>query len=402
MVEVVHLNTAGAGLMSQATSDAITSHLQAERQFGAYEAELRSDGAAEARLALAELVGADKADVALFDSGTRAWLSALNGLRAFPAGSRIWITPYEYAGNLLALQALARRDRLRLEVIPLTPEGDLDTAWMTLHGDASVRLVCLVHVPSACGIVLPIDAVGAIVRACCPAALYAVDACQSVGQLPLDVCAIGCDLLTAAGRKFLCGPRGTGFAVVSAHWRAALGDHPLDLHSARAIDTTQHELLDAATARRLETSELNVGVFHGLACAAREARAAGASPAPAVYRELCARLRSRAELELILPGTRHSGILSLTHRRLTPAQVVDGLRAQGINTWRIDGSHTPLYMVPRGIDTAVRLSVHSYTTRPDLDRLEAALDRLDRHTARDGSTAPGRRGAAAGAASSPE
>jgi len=383
MVPVIHLNTAGAGLMSQTTADAIASHLCAERRFGAYEAELQSDGAAEARLALAELVGAHHADIALFDSGTRAWLSALNSLRAFPAGSRVWITPYEYAGNLLALQALARRDQLRLEVVPLTPEGDLDTAWMAQHADASVRLVSVVHVPSACGIVLPIEAIGRILRSCCPDVLYAVDACQSAGQLPIDVGAIGCDLLTAAGRKFLCGPRGTGFAMVSARWRAALGDHPLDLHSARAIDTTHYELIDAASARRLETSELNVGVFHGFACAVREASVRGAASGPASYRELFGRLHRRKELDLIVPGTRHSAILSFTHRTLSPAQVVEGLRAQGINSWRIDGSHTPLYMSARGIDQAIRLSVHFYTSTHDLDHLEAALDRLGSRAAGD-------------------
>lgn len=361
--------------MSQATCAAITAHLDDERRRGAYEAELASDGAARARAALAELLGTAIDDIALFDSGTRAWLSCLNALRPFARGSRVWITPFEYAGNLLALQALARRDGLRLEVIPLTSDGDLDLGWMERHAGADVRLVSVVHVPSACGVVLPVEAVGDLLRAHCPSALYVVDACQSAGQLPLSFGRIGCDLLTAAGRKFLCGPRGTGFAAVSRRWRAALGDHPLDLHSARAIDLLRHELTDATSARRLETSELNVGVFHGLATAVSEAsaRITPAAETAAIYAELCARLRRRPELNLIMPGARHSGILSFTHRDLDAAAVVNGLRAEGINAWRIDGSHTPLYMAARGIDHAVRLSVHFYTTRGDLDRLDTAL-----------------------------
>lgn len=373
---LVHLNTAGAGLMSQATCDAIAAHLDAERRGGAYETELLCDGAVHARAALADLLGAPTEDIALFDSGTRAWLSCLNALRPFERGSRVWITPYEYAGNLLALQALARRDGLRLEVIPLTDSGDLDLAWMQRHADPTVCFVSIVHVPSACGIVLPIEAIGALLHTHCPTALYAVDACQSAGQLPLDVGRIGCDLLTAAGRKFLCGPRGTGFAAVSRRWRAALGDHPLDLHCARALDLARHELTDGTSARRLETCELNVGVFHGLAVAVREAIASAPTRTSERYADLCARLRRRPELNLILPGSQHAGIASFTHRDLDAASVVEALRADGINAWRIDGSHTPLYLAARGIAHAVRLSVHGYTTRDDLDRLEAALDRL--------------------------
>jgi selenocysteine lyase/cysteine desulfurase len=375
-MSIVHLNTAGAGLMSSATRNAIGEHFDQERRIGAYEAELLSDTARDTRVALAELLRADVNDIALFDSGTRAWLSCLNSLAPMPDEGLVWTTPYEYAGNLLALQALARRDRLHLQVIPLTPQGDIDIEWMFRNADSSVRLVSVVHVPSACGVVLPIEAIGEVLRTKAPDALYAVDACQSVGQLPIDYRSIGCDLLTAAGRKFLCGPRGTGFALVSPRWRARLGDHPVDLHSARAIDLTTGELTNADSALRLETSERNISVIRGLHCAVREAITTQHHRIQAVYADLVSRLSRREELDVIAPGTRHSGIVSVTHRRMTPSFLVDALRSDGINAWQIDGSHTPIFMRSIGVQKAVRFSVHAYNTTDDLNQLDAALDRL--------------------------
>jgi len=379
-MQSIHLNTAGAGLASQQTLSRMSAYLQHEAQLGPYEAErLHADEIARVRQHLCALLDApDSTRMALFDSGTRAWNSAVDALAPFPAGSRVWTSPYEYAGNLLSLQSLAHRDGLKLEMIPLCADGELDLGWMAREADSSVRLVSLVHVPSCCGRVMPVEEVGELLRRVAPAALYAVDACQSVGQLPVSVRAIGCDLLTAAGRKFLRGPRGTGFAVVGARWMDVIGSHPLDLHAAE-VDSLHLRRMTDTSARRLELSEYHVAALLGLGVAAEQALGFDMRPVHSLFDRLQRGLRELPGVSLIAPSGRHSGIVSFHHQMWPAEAVVHHLRQWGINAWQISGRHTPLYLLPRGIDSAVRLSVHVTNSESDVETAVNALSALGAH-----------------------
>jgi len=153
----VHFNTAGAGLLAPAAREAMAEYLRQEAEFGPYETEERL-----ARLLtedvyreLAALLGCGQDEVALFGSATDAWCRIVRGLR-LRRGGRIWTTPYEYAANLMVLRTLCDETESELVVIPVTPEGDLDTDWMRAHLDETISLVSLVHMPSGAGIVLPL------------------------------------------------------------------------------------------------------------------------------------------------------------------------------------------------------------------------------------------------------
>ncbi|KWZ45211.1 aminotransferase [Burkholderia savannae] len=370
----IHFNTAGAGLASPAVIRAMTAYLNAEFEHGAYEAERMHAEALDAvRTGLAWLLNAPSSrNVALFDSGTRAWLTCVNAIAGWRGRGKVWTTPYEYAGNLLALQMLCARHALELEVVPLLENGDLDLEWIEAHADDALCLASVVHVPSGCGIVLPVERIGRILRGASPHALYAVDACQSAGQLDTDFQRIGCDLLTAAGRKFLRGPRGTGFAIVSQRWLDRLGEHPIDLHAAEVLACDRHRLHDDS-ARRLELSEMHLAALMGLKVAVDEARGRDLDPARQIYAALCERLADRDDVALLHPGSVHSGIVSFVHRDRTPIEVVNHLRSHRINAWKIAGGHTPLYLGARGFDSAIRLSAHCTNAMSDIDDLERAL-----------------------------
>lgn len=365
---MIHLNTAGAGLPAPGVVEAVTGFLEAEAAAGPYEAEEAHADALGRRVyaSVAALVGARPSEIALFGSATDAWCRVVCNLD-LPAGGRIWITPYEYAGNLIALQRLAVRRGCTLEVIPVLPGGDLDLAWMRANADERLALVSLVHMPSGMGVVLPVEEVGALLAG--SAAVYVVDACQTVGQLPVDVAAIGCHALTAAGRKFLCGPRGSGFAFVRPDVWDRVEPPFHDLHVAAAESLHEYRIT-TDTAARFETAERNAAVVLGLLAAA-DHRPAGA-PAE-VFAALLEAIEREPGTRVHAPGSRRAGIVSFVDEHRTPQRIRTAMAAAGINVWVGTGAHTPMYYPAEGVDTFVRVSVHHYNTVADVDAFARTL-----------------------------
>ena len=211
--------------------DAVIGHLERESVRGGYEAEDEAQERIQSvYTSVASLLNAAPDEIALVDSATRAWDSAFYAFAAtLRPGERIVTGHAEYASNVIALLQIARRHGVEIDVVDDDASGAIDVSALAARLDSHVRLVCVTHVPTSGGLVNPIAEIGKVTQAA--GIPYLVDACQSAGQLPLDVEAIGCDALSATGRKFLRGPRGTGFLYVKRelhrHTRAAVPRPPV-------------------------------------------------------------------------------------------------------------------------------------------------------------------------------
>jgi cysteine desulfurase / selenocysteine lyase len=208
----IHFNNAGAALPPQPVVDAMIGHLRREAAIGGYEAE----DEAEARIAairgsIARLLNADPAEIALVENATVGWWMAFHALPLGP-GERILTARAEYASNYISYLQAAKRRGVLVETVPSRDSGELDLEALDRMIDGRVRLISITHVPNNGGLVNPAAEVGRIARR--HGIPYLLDACQSAGQLPLDVAELGCDMLSATGRKYLRGPRGTGFLYV--------------------------------------------------------------------------------------------------------------------------------------------------------------------------------------------
>ncbi|KOX03178.1 MULTISPECIES: aminotransferase class V-fold PLP-dependent enzyme [Micromonospora] len=370
----LHFNVAGAGVPSPAVTDAIRQYLELEASSGPYEAEAaHGEGlVAAARAGLAGLLGAEPSGVALFDNATRAWTTLVGNL-PLAAGDVVWVSEYDYVGNLFHLAELRRRVGIDIVVMPCTPQGDVDLDWIAKHLNDDVALVSVSHLPSCCGVVVDVAGIGAIVRG--SRALFVVDGCQAVGNVDVDVASIGSDVYTGAGRKFLCGPRGTGFAHISDKYRAVASPAVLDVHAmtvSAALDT-KALISDASS---FELAERNIAVWAGLGVAVEEHRALDPVEAQR-SRDLFAVLEREVSampgLTRLGQASRRSGIVSVTSERLPVADIYARLAEQGIRAWVGHGAHTPLFALDRGADDFLRISMGRGTTPADVERLVTAL-----------------------------
>jgi cysteine desulfurase/selenocysteine lyase len=370
---VAHFNNAGAALPPRQVVDAVVEHLRLEERIGGYEAAAeRHDRVEHTYDALAELLGCARDEIAVVENATRAWDMAFYSFR-FEPGDRILTTQAEYASNYIALRHVAERTGAVVEVVPDDDSGQVDVHALEAMLDERVKLVSLVHVPTQGGLVNPAAAVGRVTRAA--GVPLMVDACQSGGQIPLDVGAIGCDVLSGTGRKFLRGPRGTGFLYVRRGLIEQLEPPLLDLHSAEWLPDGGYAI--RPDARRFENWETNYATKIGLGVAVDYALAIGIEAIQARVYALAAHLRERlGELPGVTVhdlGRERCAIVTFSCAGRGAAEVADALRAERINVSVSPGGYSRLDFGRRGIDELVRASVHYYNTEAEIGRLVGAL-----------------------------
>ena len=371
--QVLHFNNAGASLMPQVVLDAQVAHLQREAAIGGYESKAEAVDAIEGAYAsIARLLNCRAEEIALMENATVAWHAAFLSL-PWQEGDRILTAEAEYASNYISYLKLARQKGVVVERVPSTATGDLDVEALERMIDGRVRLVAVTHVPTNGGLVNPAAEIGRIAKA--HNILFLLDACQSAGQLDLDVQAIGCDLLSATGRKYLRGPRGSGFLYVRKERLEEIEPPVLDLHSAHWVAPERYEM--RPDARRFENWEFNYAAVLGLGAAVDYALAWGMPEIERRVVALAADLRTAlAEVPGVTVqdiGTRKCGICTFTHERLDAATISARLRAQAINTSVSDPNSTLLDATARGLPDLVRASVHYFNTDEEIDRFCRAL-----------------------------
>lgn len=375
-VHRVHLNNAGCAFCPRPVIDAVRNHLELEQELGGYEA---ADAVAPRILAayedVARLIGAAPRNVALVENATVAFAQAVSALDFHP-GDVIVTTRNDYISNQLLFLSLERRLGVEVRRAAELPSGGVDPD--SLREEARhprCRLVSVTWIPTNSGLIQPVEVIGSI---CAELEVpYVVDACQAVGQLPVDVRRLRCDFLSATSRKFLRGPRGAGFLFV--------GDRALDRGSAPLYIDMRGATWDAGDrfglmpdARRFENWEFAIALVLGLGAAAAYALDVGVDRISERALRLAALTRERLGgirgIRILDQGERLAAIVTAEVAGHHANDVVAGLRARGINTHTALREFAVLDMTAKGVESAVRISPHYYNTVEEIGRMVEALE----------------------------
>ncbi len=374
----LHLNNAGSSLMPLPVIEAIRGHIDLESQIGGYEAaDAIGDRVTATYDSLATLIGAQSHQIALTEHATQSFVQALSSV-PLRSGDTILTSIQDYNSN--QIQYLSLADRLGVKIVraPADQHGSLDAAATceVIHR-IRPRLVALTHIPTNSGMIQSLEGIGAACREA--DSWFLLDACQSVGQLPIDVGQLECDFLSSTARKFLRGPRGAGFLYVSDRALDA-GLTPL-FPDLRGVDWIDADLTQPALdARRFETWEFAWGLILGLGAAADYALNVGVAESGARAIELAAGLRDRLSrmdgVRVLDRGSALCAIVTISLDSGGEEEMMRTLRSQSINTTFMDRVSAPIDFDQKGIENLLRLSPHYFNTEDELDRATAAISRI--------------------------
>ena len=366
--KVIHFNHAGASMMPDPVFGAVVRHLELERDTGGYEAAALAEDAMRSMYSgFAKLLRVMPEEIAFVENATRAWDMAFYAL-PLKAGDRIITHSSDYSSNYLAFLHLAKRSGIEIDIAPSDSSGQIDVTRLDALLQPSTKVINLTHVPTQGGLVNPAAEVGRFARE--HGLTYFLDACQSVGQIDLDVTEIGCHVLSGTGRKFLRGPRGTGFLYVSNEILQDLNPPFIDMHAATWTDASNYEL--AAGARRFENWESYIAGRIGLGAAVEYALKIGLPAIEDRVTYLADRLRaSLSEIDGVNVrdlGSSKCGIVTFEKEGQRATDLMHRLRENGVNISVIGPESAQLDFAERDINELARASVHYINTETEIER----------------------------------
>ncbi|TCR00472.1 aminotransferase class V-fold PLP-dependent enzyme [Neorhizobium sp. JUb45] len=374
--ERVHFNHAGASLPPKTVTDAVIRHLTLEASRGPMEAAaIVADHISTIRLNAANLIGAEPTDIAFGSSGSAVWGMVFAALPPLRQGDRILVGRHEWGGNVATMQRAVSRAGARIDVIPCRQDGSVDADALAAMIDDKVRLISLTWLPANGGLINDAEAIGKIAKAA--GIPYMVDAGQALGQIPIDVAKVGCDVLKAAGRKHLRGPRGTALLYIRSGFLHHLNPPFVDVSSGPLINGLPQLRSDA---RLFETAETSVASLMGVGEAITLASEVGVTEIRDRIGMLSGRLRERLRLvpgvELHDLGSTYSGLVSFTVEGILASSVRNSLAEKGINIGANGVSYTPYDMTARGLQEIARASVSYLNTEDEVSHLVEAVEAI--------------------------
>ena len=374
----IFINSAGASLMPQQVVKDIHHYLLEEEAHGGYKvADTNPTTIANFYKEAAQLINTQPHNIAFAHDATDAYTKALSSI-PFKTGDVIITSEDDYSSNQIQFLSLKERFGIVLKRIKTLENGDLDiTSFQALIAEQKPILVAITHIPTNSGLIQDVESIGEICAA--EDIIFLVDACQSVGQMVVDVQQIKCDFLTTTGRKFLRGPRGTGFLYVS-DGILNKGLNPLFIDGNGADWMTPSTFKVLGDAKRFEHWEHPYALMVGLTTALRYANELGMDNIEQRNKTLIERFRANlATIPTITTfdkGSRTANILTFRKQGKSQQQIQEVFDKNKVYHNVSTKNWGVIDYAKKGVDWTIRLSPHYFNTLAEMDEVATIIDRI--------------------------
>ncbi len=371
----IHFDNAGSSLPPDTVVQTVINYLQQEALEGGYKMEKNHrEELANVYTLIARLINATPGEIAITENASAAWGMAFNGIE-FSEGDVILASEYEYEANILGFLAV-RSKRVEVRIIPNNEDGDFSLSTLEEMISSKTKLIAVTHIASSAGGILPLAEIGQIARK--HNILYLVDACQSIGHLPIDVKEINCDMLSVTGRKYLRAPRGTGFLYVRSSVQDLL--KPVLMDEFSIIDMNEQGFQLKIDAKRFELFENSRALRLGLGKAVEYALNLGLDRIAGRIKMLASILRQELsnlpQVTVMDRGKELSGIVTFSVSGTESMWLQSELAKRQINLSVTTTKATLFYMQKYKLDNILRASVHYYNTEEEISIFVTTLREL--------------------------
>lgn len=381
---VNHLNNAGASLMPNVVTQSILEYIKLESEIGGYEAAaLKANEIQQFYVQAGKLINCDASNIAFTASATDSYTRALSSI-PFCKGDIILTDNDDFISNQIQFLSLQKRFGIRIVRIKNAAIGgvdlqDLEEKLFTLQP----RLLAITHIPTNSGLVQPVKSIGEIYsryeKIQNNKTWYIIDACQSAGQMKLDVEELKCDFLSITIRKFLRGPRGTGFLYISDK-ALKFGLEPLfiDMRGAEWIEKDEYK--QQPDAKRFEDWEFAYALVLGSKAAIEYCINIGEDKIWQQIQLLSKYMRTRlSQIDRILVldnGPEVGGLVTFTVEGSQPQYIVAELLKRKINVVPSFRNFAVIDFDEKGVKWAIRASPHYYNTFEEIDLFIEAVKEI--------------------------
>ena len=377
---VIHLNNAGASLMPNSVTKSIIDHITLEASVGGYEAAaLKATAIKEFYVQAARLLNCKASNIAFTASATDSYTRALSSI-PFKTGDVVLTSNDDFISNQIQFLSCQKRFGIQIERIRNAPEGgvdlnDLEHKLKTLQP----RLLAITHIPTNSGLVQPVKKIGEIANQY--DAWYLLDACQSIGQMKLDVKELKCDFLSVCNRKFLRGPRGTGMLYVSDK-ALQHGLEPLfiDMRGAEWVEKDAYQQREDAM--RFEDWEFAYALLLGSGYAIEYCLQVGEERIWQRVKELSTYLRKELasinKVRVLDRGPEIGGLVTFHVNGSDPIYLTEQLLQRKINVVPSYRKFAVIDFGEKQVEWAIRASPHYYNTVDEINRFVDAVKEITR------------------------
>jgi cysteine desulfurase/selenocysteine lyase len=332
----------------------------------------------DAREKVAAFIGAPEARELVFVRGTTEGINLVSQAFLRPrlqAGDEILITHLEHHSNIVPWQLLCEQTGAHLRVTPINDRGEVDVdAFERLLGPRT-RMVAVAHVSNALGTINPVRRM--IDAAKQQGAPVLLDGAQAVPHLSVDVADLGCDFYAFSGHK-MYGPMGIGGLWARREILEEMGPYQGggEMITSVSFERTTYNRVP----HKFEAGTPNIGGAIGLGATVDYLRSIDLEAAWAHEDSL---LEYATERLLEVPGTgiigtarEKTAVLSFTLAGVHPHDVGTVLDQEGVAVRTGHHCAQPV-MQHFGVAATTRASFAIYNTRDEVDRMIAALHRVN-------------------------